>query len=388
MRVKLADGTYTPDFTGKRIIIGAGARTSLPPIEGLEQAGYTTSETFFGEKYPSKPYKSLTIVGAGAVGTEFAHIFNAYGSKVTIVEFAPRLVAKEEEEISVQLEAQFKHAGIDVLAGHKAVSLISDEHGKTLTVENVATGQQTTVTSEEIFIASGVKSNADLLKVELAGIETDHGWIKTDEYLQTSAADIWALGDINGKYQLRHKANYEAEILVTNLLRQPKTLMQADYSRVPWAIYTFPQIARVGMTQAEAQANGEGVYVGKKHFSSVAKGRAMGFSRGEFDDGFVKLIADKNKKILGVHIIGPHADILVQAFVYLMNVGYSCEYADKNQCEAMQSLNEVFQVKGSFAPIYKSMVIHPSLNEMTAWVLGELEWTEVGGHTHTHTHSH
>ncbi len=375
MRVLLADGTYSQEFSGKRVVIGAGARSSIPPIEGLEQAGYVTSESFFGEKFPAKPYKSLTIVGAGAVGTEFAHIFNAYGSKVTIVEYAPRLVAKEEAEISAQLETQFKHSGIDVFAGHKAVSVISDENGKTVTLENVETGETVTVTSEEIFMASGVKSNADLLKVELTGVETDeHGWIKTDEHLQTSAADIWALGDINGKFQLRHKANYEAEILVHNLNGHSKTKLKADYSRVPWAIYTHPQIARVGLTQEQAEEKGESLLIGKKHFSSVAKGKAMGYNRGDFDDGFVKLIADKDKKILGVHIIGPNADILLQAFVYLMNAGYSCEHAAKKECAKMRRLNEVFQVNGSFMPIFKSIVIHPSLNELTAWVLGELEW--------------
>ena len=389
MRVLLADGTYSEEFSGKRVVIGAGARSSIPPIEGLDEAGYVTSETFFGEKFPAKLYKSLTIVGAGAVGAEFAHIFNAYGSKVTIVEYAPRLVAKEEEEISTQLETEFKHAGIDVFAGYKAVSVTESEQGKTVTLENVASGETTTVTSEELFIASGVRSNADLLKAELSGIATDEkGWIKTDEYLRTSVENIWALGDINGKYQLRHKANYEAEILVKNFTSPPKEWQKADYTRVPWAIYTYPQIARVGMTQAEAQANGQGVFVGKKYFSSVAKGGAMGFNRGDFDDGFVKLIADKDKKILGVHIIGPHADILVQAFVYLMNAGYSCEYADKKQCAKMQKLNEVFRVNGSFVPIFKSIVIHPSLNELTAWVLGELEWTELGGQSHTHTHTH
>lgn len=376
MRVLRADGSYSEVFTGKKIIIGAGARTHIPPIEGLDRAGFITSETFFGEKYPSKPYKSLTIIGGGAVGTEFAHIFCAYGAKVTIVDFSSRLVSKEEPEISAQLEAQFEHSGIDVLTGHKAVSVTKSEQGKTVLLQNLETGEEISVTSEEILISSGVKSNADILKVELSGVETDeHGWIKTDEYLQTSVADIWALGDINGKFQLRHKANYEAEILVRNLSGHSKTKAKADYSRVPWAIYTHPQIARVGMTQEQAEEKGQRLLVGKKHFSSVAKGRAMGYSRGSFDDGFVKLIADEDKKILGVHIIGPNADILLQSFVYLMNAGYSCEHADKKDCAKMRRLNEVFQVDGSFMPIYKSIVIHPSLNELTAWVLGELEWT-------------
>lgn len=375
LKVLLNDGRYTEELKGIKIVIAAGARSFIPPVEGLNETGYVSSESFFSEKFPEKPYKSLVIIGGGAVGAEFAHIFSAFGTKVSIVEQKLHLLSTEEEEISTHLEKQFESYGIDVLTNCKLVSVKSNETGKIISLQNVDTGEIKTLICEEIFIASGLLSNSDNLKVSQIGMETNaRGWIVTDEYMQTSVENIWAVGDINGKYQFRHKANYEAEIVAKNLFGKSK--QTADYTKVPWAIYTCPPVAHIGLTEEQAKTPGKRLLIGKKHYSTVAKGSAMGYSRGDVDDGFVKVIADENKKIIGVHIVGSQADLLLQAFVYLMNTGFTCNNPDSKECERIQSLNNAFDVKGSFAPIFKSMVIHPSLSEVAAWVLGEMEWSD------------
>lgn len=377
MRVLLHDFRYTEEFRGERIVIAAGARSLIPPVEGLAASGYVSPESFFNDKFPAKPYKSLVIIGGGAIGAEFAHIFSAFGTKITIVEMKPRLLSAEEEEISVHLEKQFAGNGIEVLTNHQLTAAATGAAGKTVTLKNMATGEDKTIECEEIFLAAGLISNADRLQVARTGITTDaRGWMITDEYLRTSVKNIWAIGDINGKYQFRHKANYEAEILAGNEFGNSKTPRAADYTKVPWAIYTCPPVAHVGLTEQQAKTPGKRLLIGKKHYSSVAKGSAMGYSPGDADDGFVKIIADENKKIIGVHIIGSQADLLVQAFVYLMNAGYTCGNPGSKECERIHKLNNAFDVKGSFAPIFQSMVIHPSLSEVAAWVLGEMRWSE------------
>ncbi|MFO7636337.1 MAG: FAD-dependent oxidoreductase [Clostridia bacterium] len=377
LRVIYGDGSQSEEFKGKRVAIAAGGRPFIPPVEGLAETGYITYESFFGENYPKKPYGSLIIVGGGAIGTEFAHIFSAFGTKVSLVDMQSRLLSTEEEEISGHLEKQFRSRGMDVFTNHKIISAGKVDDGKEVVLEDLGTGDRKTVRGEEILMASGIMSNADKLNVSASLVETDKkGWIRTNEFLETSARGVWAIGDINGKFQFRHKANYEAELVARNLFGGHKTKQAADYTSVPWAIYTWPQVAHVGMTEKQAVEQGIRIRVGKKHYSSVAKGSSMGYTRGEGDDGFVKVIADAQKKIIGMHIIGPHADILVQAFVYLMNAGYSCKDHSPEECSVKKRLNRGFMVNGTVMPIFRSMVIHPSLSELTAWVLGEMEWRE------------
>ena len=353
MKVKDKGGVYSEEFKAEKFVIAAGGRSFIPPIAGLVETGFVDYENFFGDAFPEKPWKSLVIVGGGAIGTEFAHAFSAFGTKVTIVEMQKHILTTEEEEISIHLEKQFEDNSVDVLTNYKVVSARKSGENKIITIQDVITGETKEIECEEIFISSGISSNADILKVEKTGVEMDsRGWIKTNEYLETSQKNIWALGDINGKFQFRHKANYEAEICVNNIFHSVHGKRKADYSRVPWAIFTCPQIAHVGITEKEALKKGGRIMVGKKHYSSVAKGFAMGYSEDDIDDGFVKLITDENRIILGVHIVGPYAAILIQPFIYLMNVGLE---------------------GGTIDPMYGSITIHPSLSELTDWVIGNLE---------------
>lgn len=331
------------EITGDRIVIAVGAEPYVPSFDGLFETGYVTSETFFDDKFPAMLWKSIAIIGGGAISAEFAHILSAYGVNVTVILRSNKLLRSEEEEISEFVKKQFEENGIRVLTDRKILSVAKGRKGKVIKTQNEE------LEIDEIFVASGLKSPTYLLKPEKAGIEVDEkGWIKTNEYLETSQKHIWAIGDINGKYQFRHKANYEAEILINNLFSN--NLKKVTYDSVPWTIFTHPQVAHVGMTEREVKEKGIEYTVAVKHYSEVVGGIAMGYNNRSSDNGFVKLIVGKDHKILGAHIVGPNAAILVQPYVYLMNAG------------------------GTYDPINESMVIHPSLNELTAWVLGNIIW--------------
>lgn len=373
--LELTDENHqTFQIKADRILIAAGARTSIPPVPGLETIDTVTSETFFGHAFPQNPYKDLIIMGGGAVGCEFAHIMSAMGTRVTLVEMAPRLLMNEEPEISQMLEQQMIRFGVRVLTGHTVEKAEMADGEKALTVRNEQ-GETKVINAEAILLATGVRSNADGLNLEKSGVKTDQkGWIVTNEYLETSVPHIFALGDINGKFQFRHKANYEADVLIHNLFSGSEERRQAQYNTVPWAVFTWPQIAHVGMTESQALETGKRIKVGKNYYSMTAGGYALGYEPGDPDDGFVKLIADESSKILGVHIVGPHASILIQSFVYLMNAGFTCQ-SGKDQLPIPGQSGARFCLEAdSIEAIDQSMVIHPALSEVAAWVTGELEW--------------
>jgi len=338
------------EITSDKIVIAVGARTNIPKVKGLEEAGYVCPESFFADKFPEKPYESFVIIGGGAIGCEFAHIFNAFGAKVTVVEAASRILSTEEPEISKHVEKAFRRVGIEVFTGCLTTEVRLENGQKAVYIENRDSSEITRVEGLEVFVATGLKSNGDKLKIENTDVEVDdRGWVVTNEFLETNVPGIWALGDINGKFQLRHKADKEAEILVRNVLAQPGEKEAVDYSRTPWAIYTYPQVGHLGMTEEQVSKfvaeKGEGYYVGKMFYSSVAKGTAMGYDAGTDDDGFVKVICDERKKLLGAHIVGADADLLIQGLTYTV------------------SLDDLF----------KNMVIHPSLSEVANWVFYDLE---------------
>jgi len=373
MKVSYTGGEPSSEFEAERFVVAVGARSFVPEIEGLEESGYVVSETFFGEKFPEKPWESLVIVGGGPIGAEFAHIFSALGTRVSIVQSRERILMNEEEEISEFVRRQFEENGIEVHTNARAVSAAPSGSNKALTIEDKATGRRSTIEAEEIFIAAGVRSAADSLRTEKAGIELDSkGYIRTNDFLETSVPHIWAIGDINGKYQFRHKANYEAEVLINNMFGNGDR-KRAYYNSVPWAVYTHPQVAHVGLTEREIQDSGLKYYVGKNYYSEVVGGIKMGYKKGDFDDGFVKLIVGEDRKILGVHIVGPHAAILLQPFVYLMNTGHICGRATKSGA-GLSELRIMCPQLGTIAPINESMVIHPALSELTAWALEKIDW--------------
>ncbi len=344
-RLKVGEET----ITAPRIVIASGARALVPPIEGLEEVGYIDHVSVLSlETMP----ESLIIIGGGYIACEYGHFFSALGTKVTVLEMMPRLLLGEDPEISEVVRGRLSRYA-EVHTGHKVVKVEKREGFKAVIAVDDESGEERQFVAEEVMLAAGVRSNADLLKPEMTGVETDdHGWIKTDQYLQTTKRDIWALGDATGRFMFRHTANYEAEVVWINAFTEHKH--QVDYHAVPHAVYGYPQVGAVGLTEEQAREVGHEILVGRARYMDVTKGYAMGE-----EDGMVKVVVEQGSgRILGCHIVGPHAAILVQQIVYLMNAG-----------------------ERDYVPLADSQVIHPALSEV---VLNAFSNLAPPGHVHAH----
>ena len=338
------EGQFVDEFTlqvngetirGKKIFIASGSRPIVPPIKGLETVNYLTNATLLQlQECPS----SLIIIGGGYIAVEYGHFFAAMGSKVTILEMADRLVLSEEPEISKALQEELEHR-IDVHTKSAVQEFRKSEAGVTV-ITNEPRGQGEYF-AESVLIATGRRSNADTLKVEKTGVGLDaKGWIKVDEYLETSRKGIFAVGDANGTQMFTHVANREAMLVADAAVHDTHEKM--DYSAAPHAVYTHPQIASVGLREEDARKTHK-VAVGKASYFDVAQGEAMLERK-----GFAKAIVDnETNKLLGFHIIGPYAPIIIQEAV---------------DCIAND---------GDIDYIGRAMHIHPSITELVPRVISE-----------------
>lgn len=341
----------TKTMTAPKIVIASGARPLIPPIKGLGDVGFLTNRNVFDIK---EIPESLLIVGGGYIAVEFAHFFSSAGTKVTIVGRGPKLVPSEEPLISEILKVRLsKYARI--YANHEVVSASKEDGQKVVVAKNNSDGKFYKFRGQEILLATGRMSNSDLLKPDRTGVQTDEkGWILVDRYLQTTKPNIYALGDATGRHQFRHTANYESEVVFANLFQNRRRMV--DEHAVPHAVFTYPQIGSVGLTEEEAKKDHE-ILVGLKRYIDTAKGYAMAE-----EDGVAKVIVDaKSKRILGAHIIGPEASVLVQLVVDLMNAE-----------------------RGDFLPLTRTQVIHPALSEVVIGAFANL--APPGGHHHHHDH--
>ncbi len=296
---------------GKKIFIASGARPGLPPIKGLDTVPYLTNESVL--ELEERP-ESMIFLGGGYIGLEYAHFCSAMGTKTTIIDKSRVLLPFEEPEISELLRKEIGkrvelHLGVDVMEVKQSGSVCS------AAIRDVATGDVKDVSAEVLMVAAGRRSNADILKVENAGIATGKsGFIEVDDYLRTNKKHIWALGDAIGRAMFTHAGDREAEIAWLNAAGRKKSRM--DFGSVPHAVYSRPQIASVGLTEEQARRDYE-VLVGKAKYSDTVMGEAMAES-----DGFAKAIVEKKSgRILGFHIIGPHAAILIQEVVNTVILG-------------------------------------------------------------------
>lgn len=296
-------------MTGEKIFIAAGARPAIPPIKGLDQIGYLTNETVLDLK--DLP-ESMTIIGGGFVGVEYAHFFSAMGTKVTVLQRGTRLVPHEEPEIADLLKAEFAKR-MEVHTG--AAVEEARQHRKGVAVRFKGAAGRQEVFCEKLFIATGRISNAESLRPDLTGVElTAAKAILVNDYLETTKKNIWALGDVIGRQMFTHAGDKEAEIVWKNATGSGKEKM--DFSAVPHAVFTHPQIASVGLTEEEAGKRGE-VLVGKARYADTAKGRAM-----MEETGFAKaIIAKDTDRLLGFHIAGPEASILIQEVANALAAG-------------------------------------------------------------------
>lgn len=351
LSIAMNDGTVV-DIQAGNIVIAAGSRTRIPLVEGLSDTGYITSESFFGDQFPQKPYDSLLIIGGGFTACEMASVFSAFGTKVTLAVRSETILRGLDQDIPPYIKQELEAGGVDVryFAGAQSARLTEDGK-KALHFVDKQTDEGYDIIADEIFLAAGIVPNTTSLHLDKAGVDVDEGgFIITDERLSTSVPHIWAIGDINGKYPLRHKANWEAHILSDQLFG--KGLRTARYDTVPQAVFTHPQAASVGLTQQEAlAAYGKRVRIYKNRTSAVVSGISMGYSRHKPDDGFAKIITDDTGRIVGAHVVGPQAALLVQPYAYLMHAG------GEGQANS----------PGNIAPVLDAMTIHPTFSELTAW---------------------
>ncbi len=339
----------TKTITAPKIVIASGARPFIPPIKGLGEVGFLTDRNVFNIK---EIPDSLLIVGGGYISVEFAHFFSSAGSKVTIIGRNPKLVPDEEPLVSELLKLRLAKY-VRVYTNHEVISASKEGEDKALIARNLSDDKQYKFKGEEILVAAGRMSNADLLKPQNTGVAVnDNKWIQVDKFLMTTKPNIYAMGDATGRHMFRHTANYESEIVWANLFQNRRKII--DEHAVPHAVFTHPQIGAVGLREAEAKQNHE-ILVGIKRYIDTAKGYAMAE-----EDGVVKVIVDANsKRILGAHIIGPDAPNLIQLVVDLMNAE-----------------------KGDFLPLTRTQVIHPTLSEVIIGAFANL--APVGPHHHHH----
>ena len=325
LEVHYPDGSVSAPLSADKIYIATGGKTKIPAMQGIENIDYYTSENFFGDKYPARPFRDIIIVGGGAIGCEFAHIFRAFGARVQLVQHNVRLLPKSDEDCSTACRKNLEADGI-TLYFNKETPVVRSENGRIiLTIEDRATGALDEIDADDLFICPGIVPATDGLGLENTSIATDsRGWIRTNEFLETSVDGIYALGDINGRQQFRHKANYEADILAYNHYRSsgPTDKRWARYDLVPAVTFTHPEVADVGLTEAQARQRGHRVRIGLNPYAATAKGYALGYEAGSESHAFAKLVIDdETNDILGIHAVGPFASTLIQPFLNLMNSG-------------------------------------------------------------------
>ncbi len=310
-----ADGGTKKTLTTKNIVIAAGARPFVPPIPGLVEADPLTSDNIWAIR--TLP-KRLVVLGGGPIGCELTQCFARFGSQVTQVEMAPRIMIREDVEISAMLKRKFEAEGVSVLVGHKAKQVVIEQGEKYLVVEH--DGQDKRIAFDEILCAVGRIANTKGYGLEELGIPA-HKVVETNEYLETIYPNIFACGDVAGPYQFTHTAAHMAWYTAVNALFGKFKKFKVDYSVVPWATFTDPEVARVGINEQEAieRKIPHDVHV----YGLDELDRAIADSEAH---GFVKVITVKGKdKILGATIVGEHAGDLLVEFVAAMKHGFGLE---------------------------------------------------------------
>ncbi|EEG77989.1 dihydrolipoyl dehydrogenase [Dethiobacter alkaliphilus] len=296
------------ELEADKILIATGAGPAIAPIPGLEEAGYLTSTTAMEmESLPG----SLLILGGGMIAVEFAQMFARFGVQVTIVQRSKQVGKKLEDEIASALQTILKNEGVEILTGTDILGIRRQNGRIALSVERE--GKKQTLTADDVLVATGRKPNTDHLELDKAGVETDKkGFIKIDSSFATNVPGIWAAGDVVGGAMFTHKAWHDGMLLAKSLL-QGKSIDNTD-RLIPYAVFTDPEIAGVGLGEKQAKDQGIDVKVQQYPFKHVGRARATGRL-----EGLVKLITDQNNgKIIGAHIIGPEAAEIIHELVMAM----------------------------------------------------------------------
>ncbi len=295
----------TDILTADKIFICAGARPSIPSIPGLQSVPYITSDQALRlQKQP----KDLVIIGGGYIASELAHFFGALGTNVTIIQRGNILMNNEDSEIAKRFtEVYQRKFNVILNANTKNVN----KKGKDIIVELDVNGKRQSATGDTLLVATGRTPNTDILAVKATGVElNERGFVKVNQYLETSVPGIWAIGDIAGVYMFKHSANLEAEYAIQNAFGKR---IPVDYSAMPHAAFSSPQVAAVGMTEDELKQKNIPYLKATYDFKDTGYGKAI-----EDKDGFVKLLVSPKNEILGCHIIGTDASILIHEVIIAM----------------------------------------------------------------------
>ena len=308
LEVERTDGSGTDAFSADRIVIAAGSRPIVPAV--IERSGvpFETSDTVM--RIDALP-EHLVIVGSGYIAAEFAHVFSAFGSRVSIIGRSRRLLRALDETISERFTALGRERW-DVHLGHEVAGV----RGRVGDVA-VELADGSTVSGDLLLVATGRVPNADRLEVAATGVEVHaDGRVRVDQQQRTAVDGIFAMGDVSSEHQLKHVANHEARVVAHNLLH-PDSPRRSDHRFVPAAVFTDPQIAAVGRTESECRAEGLDIAVAVQAYGDVAYGWAM-----EDTTGFCKLIADRSSgRLLGAHLMGPQASTVIQPLIQAMSFG-------------------------------------------------------------------
>lgn len=323
-------------ITANMILIAAGTRPAIPKIKGLAAINYVTSDEAL--RLDRQP-RVLTIIGGGYIAAELGHFFGSLGTKINIIQKHKYLIPSEDHEISNKFTEIFSRKYNVYL--QCIPELVTKKNGKfVISAKRSGATKYLEIESDQLLLATGRVPNSDTLNLSKTGVEVDEdGYIKVDKTLETSVKGIFALGDIIGRYQFRHSANLEAQYVFYNILNHKKKI-PVDYSAMPHAIFSSPQVAGVGYTEQELKRRSKKEYVKSIYrYIDTAMGRAL-----EEREGFVKFLVSKaTRKILGCHIIGTQASVLIHEVLVAMKSG-----------------------DGTIDNISKTVHVHPALSEVVA----------------------
>jgi pyruvate/2-oxoglutarate dehydrogenase complex dihydrolipoamide dehydrogenase (E3) component len=335
--VQVGDDVLTAD----RIFINVGGRAAIPEIPGIGDVPYLTNSTMMDlDVVP----EHLLVIGGSYVGLEFAQAFRRFGARVTVFETGPRLIRREDEDISRAVAEILTAEGIDVVVGAVNLMVGRAAEGGAIAVSHDGPNGLKTVAGSHLLVATGRRPNTDDLDVEKAGIALDaHGYIIVDDALRTNVDGIWAMGDCNGRGAFTHTSYNDFEIVAANLLDDdPRRVTD----RIPvYALYTDPPLGRVGMTVAEAEKSGRRVLVSKRPMTRVSRAIEKGETQ-----GFMKLVADADSgELLGAALLGTGCD------------------------EAVHSLIDVMYARRPYDQVRRGVHIHPTVSELLPTMMGDFQ---------------
>ncbi|TMK05370.1 MAG: FAD-containing oxidoreductase [Alphaproteobacteria bacterium] len=325
-------------LTADKIFINVGGRALVPPIRGLDQVPYLTNSSMMDVDF-LPPH--LIVLGGSYVGLEFAQIYRRFGSDVTVIELAPNLIAREDEDVSRAVADILKDENIDVRLNSKVVGVAKQGNNIEVTVEN--SGTMSHVVGSHLLLAIGRRPNTDDLGLDKTGVATDsRGYIEVDDQLQTNVPGIWALGDCNGRGAFTHTSWNDFEIVVANLLdNDPRRVSDRITA---YALYTDPPLGRAGMTEAEVRKSGRPALIATMAMEDVSRA----FEKGE-TKGFMKILVDgETKQILGASLLGLAGD------------------------EAIHCILDVMYAKAPCTVLQRAMHIHPTVSEFIPTMLEDL----------------